>query len=68
MTMLERRIDTATAFFPGSEIDAPGIGDGLLATRSEAHALAAAGRDAIRGALSGDSEAFLRAVRQFGGE
>jgi hypothetical protein len=54
-------------------IDAAGTGDpgfdGLAAVRAEAGRLMAAGRDAIRRALSEEnSREFLRSVRQSGGE
>lgn len=43
-------------------------GDALRAMRQQADALFAAGDEAIRRVLSSDSEAFLRANRQEGGE
>ena len=48
---------------------APGPGDELGELRSEANRLLDAGDDAIRNALSADnSQAFLRASRQQGGQ
>jgi len=46
----------------------PGEGGGLDDLRLEGEAFLAAGDEAIRRALSGDSEAFLRANRQQGGQ
>jgi hypothetical protein len=43
-------------------------GDGLDGLRATAERLLAAGNDVIDRALSGDSEAFLRANEQHGGE
>lgn len=43
-------------------------GEGLAAARDEAERLFAAGDEAIERALSGDSEAFLAANRQRGGQ
>lgn len=43
-------------------------GDSLEALRAEGQQFLLAGDEAIRRALSGDSEAFLRANRQRGGE
>jgi hypothetical protein len=62
----ERELDTARAFHGEGGPELPS--DVLEATRSEARGLAAAGRTAVRRALSGDSQAFLRAARQQGGE
>ncbi|MFN0178495.1 MAG: hypothetical protein ACKVZ0_06810 [Gemmatimonadales bacterium] len=45
-----------------------GDGAGLRQIRQQADALLAAGDEAIRRALSSDSEAFLRANRQEGGQ
>jgi len=54
---------------PGSGDDSGGSGDLLQQLRSEGDRLLAAGDEAIQRALSGsDSEAFLRAGRQQGGE
>lgn len=54
---------------PGSGTGA-GVGDGasLRAVRQKADDLLAAGDEAIRRALSSDSEAFLQANRQEGGQ
>lgn len=53
----------------GSGDDASGSGDRLQEMRDEADSLLAAGDEAIQRALGkGDSEAFLRAGRQQGGE
>ena len=49
---------------PGS--DPPG--DSLSAVREEGNRLLAAGDNAINRVLTGNSEAFLRAGRQHGGE
>jgi len=46
----------------------PGDPGGLEDLRLEGEAFLAAGDEAIRRALSGDSEAFLRANRQQGGQ
>ncbi len=55
----ERPRDPAPVGAPGSQLnDLRQAGEGFLA----------AGDEAIRRALSGDSEAFLRANRQRGGE
>ena len=45
-----------------------GSSDSLEQLRASGERMLAAGDDAIRRALSGDSEAFLRANRQRGGE
>lgn len=45
-----------------------GDGDGVEATRARAERLLRAADDAIARALSGDSERFLNATRQSGGE
>ena len=45
-----------------------GVGAALRAARQKADDLLAAGDEAIRRALSSDSEAFLRANRQEGGQ
>jgi hypothetical protein len=50
---------------PSSEVSG---GDNLTRLRREAGDILAAGNDAIDRALSGDSEAFLRANRQQGGQ
>lgn len=68
MRTLERQTDTAATFHPAAGSDGPGIDDVLAATRTDARNLAAAGRNAVHRALSGDSRAFLRAARQQGGE
>jgi hypothetical protein len=52
---------------PDHGADSTGAGD-LDALRSAGHNFLRAGDEAIRRALSGDSEAFLRANRQRGGE
>lgn len=49
---------------PGS----PGGGSTLPDLTQQASALAAASQDIINAALSGDSQAFLRATRQAGGQ
>ena len=46
----------------------PGTGDQIQQAREQADRLLAAGDDAIRRALSGNSENFLRSSRQLGGE
>ena len=53
--------------FAGEPSDAGG-GDGLEAVRSRADRLLRAADDAIARALSGDSERFLQATRQSGGQ
>jgi hypothetical protein len=64
--MREReRHDDAAA--PGAGGDC-GHGGNLDRLREEAEDLLTAGDEAIRRALSGDSEAFLRANRQQGGQ
>ena len=68
MRQLERQMNTAAAVHGDGGIDGPGIDDGLAAIRVEARNLAAAGRNAVQRALSGDSTAFLRSARQQGGE
>jgi hypothetical protein len=53
----------------GGDDAASGSGDRLQGRRDEADSLLAAGDEAIQRALgNGDSEAFLRAGRQQGGE
>jgi len=51
---------------PGPE--APGGGGQLTELAQQANALAAASQAVINAALSGDSQAFLRATRQAGGQ
>jgi hypothetical protein len=63
MGELERERPSGGA--PGPDED---DGAGLRDIRREADALLAAGDEAIRRALSSDSEAFLRANRQEGGQ
>lgn len=64
MRFLER--DTELQRQPGNSPDSNGALDEI---RSQANQMLAAGDEAIRRALSrGDSEAFLRACRQQGGE
>jgi hypothetical protein len=55
---------------PSGSAPGPDEGDGaeLRDIRQQADALLAAGDEAIRRALSSDSEAFLRANRQEGGQ
>lgn len=53
--------------FAGEPAD-PGDGDGLEAVRTRADRLMQAADDAIARALSGDSERFLNATRQSGGQ
>jgi hypothetical protein len=48
--------------------DVQSLGGGLEQTRASMDALLRAGDEAIRNALSGDSETFLRANRQHGGQ
>jgi hypothetical protein len=48
--------------------DEPASGDALRQAREHGDQLLAAGDEAIRRALSGNSESFLRASRQQGGE
>ena len=53
----------------GSGGDGPGSGDPLEQARSQGDSLLAAGDEAIQRALAGsNSEAFLRAGRQQGGQ
>jgi sugar/nucleoside kinase (ribokinase family) len=67
MRTRDQQTDAATTIH-----DPAGGGDtslaGLAAARTAAGNLAAAGRDAIRRALSESSTEFLRASRQQGGE
>jgi hypothetical protein len=46
----------------------PGTGDTLQQAREQGDRLLAAGDEAIRRALSGNSESFLRSGRQQGGQ
>ncbi len=68
MRTLERQEDAARELHGDGGPEGSGIDDALEATRMEARNLEAAGRSAIRRALSGDSQGFLRAARQQGGE
>jgi len=55
--------------FPSGDGGEPGSGNSLDQLRSEAERLLQAGDEAIRNALSaGNSQAFLRAGRQQGGQ
>jgi len=67
MRTIEQQTDTATTIHDTAGGGDPGFA-GLAAARTEAGNLAAAGRDAIRRALSESSTEFLRASRQQGGE
>ncbi len=55
---------------PEQRFEAPAgaPGGGLEQVRQQADELLAAADEAIRKALSGDSQQFLRAIRQHGGE
>ena len=53
---------------PGQPGDDPVPGGSLEQSRASLHALLRAGDEAIRQTLSRNSEAFLRANRQHGGE
>jgi hypothetical protein len=67
MPLLQRRIDEQPVQPGGNE--APGTPERLQEVRSEADRLLSVGDEAIRRALSaGNSEAFLRSVRQQGGQ
>lgn len=63
----DRREDQTVVRNP-SIADGDPAGDTLVAARDEARDLVAAGDETIRRALSGDSEGFLRHVRQDGGQ
>ncbi len=52
----------------GGSNDNPDSGDQLQQAREQSERLLAAGDEAIRRALSGNSEMFLRSSRQNGGE
>lgn len=62
MRFYDRHADDGAPADPG-----PGGGD-LGQIRTEAHQLMSEGADAIRKALSSNSQAFLHAVRQHGGQ
>lgn len=53
---------------PASGPEPPAGSGQLTELARQARALAAASQDAINAALSGDSQAFLRATRQAGGQ
>jgi hypothetical protein len=53
---------------PGSDDNNQDASDQILQAREQADRLLAAGDDAIRRALSGNSESFLRSSRQLGGQ
>ena len=61
----ERRLEGGSGGPDGGDGD---DGSGLMNTRDAGQDFLAAGDEAIRRALSGDSEAFLRANRQRGGQ
>jgi hypothetical protein len=65
MTMFQERQRPQRPVQPGDD-NTPG--GGLDQTRASMDALYRAGRDAINQVLTRDSEAFLRASRQHGGE
>jgi hypothetical protein len=60
------RVEHSRIIQPSSGSDSEG--DSLEQIRQTANEFLAAGDEAIRRALSGDSEAFLRANRQHGGQ
>ena len=62
-----RRRDEVLRGTPGEAAEASGSG-GLPELRRQAEQLLSAGDEAIQRALSGDSERFLRANRQQGGQ
>lgn len=68
MRLRERRREDDAG--PGGEPSADGApdGGGLQALRREGEEFLAAGDEAINRALSGDSQAFLTASRQQGGQ
>jgi hypothetical protein len=67
MTLRERTDDDRER--PGGDPSGEGPGDANLArARTAGRGLLAAGADAIQKALSGNSESFLAATRQQGGE
>lgn len=66
MSERERRRDSETGSAGGD--DAPAGGGNLGELRRAGEDLLSAGDEAIRRALSGDSEGFLRANRQEGGQ
>ena len=57
-----------TSPHPAPEAAAPAGGGALDELAQQGSALASAGHDIINAALSGNSEAFLSANRQMGGE
>lgn len=66
MRILQRVHDQQ--FNPGSGDSNQDGGDQIQQAREQADRLLAAGDDAIRRALSGNSESFLRSSRQLGGQ
>ncbi|HEV8599739.1 MAG TPA: hypothetical protein VGQ69_10295 [Gemmatimonadales bacterium] len=66
--MSERERHDESGMPPSDGGAAPGVSGNLEELRRAGEDLLAAGDEAIRRALSGNSEAFLRANRQEGGE
>ena len=66
--MTERERDRPERLRFGGEPSAPDQADGLEAARTRADQLLQAADAAIARALSGDSERFLHATRQSGGQ
>jgi hypothetical protein len=62
-----QRVDLQQHNHAGGDGD-PGAGNQLQQAREQGDRLLAAGDEAIRRALSGNSESFLRAGRQQGGQ
>ena len=67
MEQLQRRHDIRASGLPGPGDGGTPTAD-LRPLREQAQSLVAASRDAVNRSLSRDSEAFLRAMRQEGGQ